>query len=213
MLPDHPRIKTLEALLLPSDGSDEEDDGISQENHPPAGMRIAPTDEIVFASDAVRYIRSTRWKSGEGSRDACKTLKTWPDGAPFGRGHGSAYLQPIWAAHIATGQKVVEGRPYDGVLQLPRARIDTPASPLTPSFLPPFLTVGLQSQQGRLHHIQGQRGQRSRALRARDRCEAFCYLWRDAGALWTSARTTRHWLSSRGGRALSRLPEPRRSQL
>ena len=60
------------------------------------------------------------WSSGESQRDAAKSAKHWPDGAPIGRGHGQPYLQAHWARQLRNGLKQVEGRPDEGV-RLPRA--------------------------------------------------------------------------------------------
>ena len=56
-----------------------------------------------------------QWKSGEDVRHKAIELRKWADGQPVGRGHGSPYLQPRWAASIHNGVKRVEGRPWDGV--------------------------------------------------------------------------------------------------
>lgn len=54
------------------------------------------------------------WSSGESQRDAAKSTKHWPDGAPIGRGHGQPYLQARWARQLRNGLKQVEGRPDEG---------------------------------------------------------------------------------------------------
>ena len=55
------------------------------------------------------------WVSGEVQRDTVRSSGFWPDGAAVGSGHGSPYLQPIFAHAIRSKAKRVEGRPCDGV--------------------------------------------------------------------------------------------------
>ena len=61
------------------------------------------------------FSKDCRWRSGENVRDNAIELRKWGDGQPVGRGHGSPYLQPRWAACIHNGVKRIEGRPWDGV--------------------------------------------------------------------------------------------------
>lgn len=52
-----------------------------------------------------------QWRSGEDVRDIALEHGKWGDGEPIGRGHGSPYLQPKWAADIHAVVKRIEGRP------------------------------------------------------------------------------------------------------
>ena len=66
------------------------------------------------SSDASLEMPS-RWLSGEDVRDSAVQIRSWSDGLPVGKGHGSPYLQATWAAAIHERLKTVEGRPNDGV--------------------------------------------------------------------------------------------------
>ena len=73
---------------------------------------LAPSDD---SSDEAVEDMWEGWVSGEVQRDTVRSSGFWPDGAAVGSGHGSPYLQPIFAHAIRSKAKRVEGRPRDGV--------------------------------------------------------------------------------------------------
>ena len=56
------------------------------------------------------------WRTGSTALKQARQRKSWPDGAPIGRGFSAPYLQPQYAAQIGAKQKTVEGRPGGGWL-------------------------------------------------------------------------------------------------
>ena len=98
------------------------DDFWSDERHqqdiPKAEAWFYPSDEGGGSENEQPNSSSkewSAWRSGEDVRDAAKDKGKWPDGAPVGRGHGSPYLKPHWAKRMRRGEKLIEGRPLDGV--------------------------------------------------------------------------------------------------
>ena len=63
--------------------------------------------------DPTRRVTVT-FASGRQQLANAKAKRRWPDGKPLGQGHAAPYLQPVFAAAIATGRKLYEGRPGGG---------------------------------------------------------------------------------------------------
>ena len=56
----------------------------------------------------------TKWRSGQAVLDQARSMGKWPDGKPIGKGHGSPYLQAVYAEKIGKLEKKVEGRAGGG---------------------------------------------------------------------------------------------------
>lgn len=106
--PEEMRVQRIEGAVDYSD----DDDLIEPAS---VGDQISKEAE----REACQHVTSSSWRSGVDARNAATGLGHWPDGCKVGRGHGSPYLQPIWASKMARGEKVVEARPNDGVSPKP----------------------------------------------------------------------------------------------
>ena len=67
------------------------------------------------SSEEERVDASQEFYESERIRDMVRQRGVWPDGSCVGQGHGSPYLQPLYADQIWLGDKSVEGRPNTGV--------------------------------------------------------------------------------------------------
>ena len=63
-----------------------------------------------------RHMPKAEWRTGSTALKEARQRKSWPDGAPIGRGFAAPYLQSQYAAQIGAKQKTVEGRPGGGWL-------------------------------------------------------------------------------------------------